>query len=53
MKRIVYHELGVPSQVIRVEDGPSEPLGRSGRMGVVLLHGGQVAPTIREILRQS
>ena len=27
MKRIVHYELGEPSQVLRVEDGPSEPLG--------------------------
>src|SRR5271156_3198746 len=27
MKRIVHHELGKPSQVLQVEDGPSEPLG--------------------------
>jgi NADPH2:quinone reductase len=27
MKRIVHHELGEPSRVLRVEDAPSEPLG--------------------------
>ena len=27
MKRIVHHVLGEPSQVLRVEDAPSEPLG--------------------------
>src|SRR6266853_1443700 len=27
MRRIVHHELGDPAQVLRVEDGPSEPLG--------------------------
>ena len=27
MNRIVHHELGEPSRVLRVEDGPSEPLG--------------------------
>jgi NADPH:quinone reductase len=27
MRRIVHHELGQPAQVLRIEDGPSEPLG--------------------------
>ena len=27
MRRIVHHELGQPSELLRVEEGPSEPLG--------------------------
>jgi hypothetical protein len=27
MRRIVHHELGKPSELLRVEEGPSEPLG--------------------------
>jgi NADPH:quinone reductase-like Zn-dependent oxidoreductase len=26
MRRIVHHELGQPSELLRVEEGPSEPL---------------------------
>src|SRR6202008_483767 len=27
MRRIVHHELGQPSELLRVQEGPSEPLG--------------------------
>jgi hypothetical protein len=45
MRRIVHHELGQPSEVLRVEDGPSEPLGPNQvrvRLSYVPIHPGDL-----------
>ena len=45
MRRIVHHELGEPARVLRVEDGPSTPLGPDQvrvRLSYVPIHPGDL-----------